>query len=798
MALFFLVGVIPPNSVLAASQFKTPKGFENLTKPIETFVDVYYGGRFVGVHQVTYTPNSLKFSNADVILRSLSDLNNQDVIAELLNKELDNNSDHVCPYKGQSSCGVLEPEVIGIIFDENQFRVDIFVNSAYRQVNSAEYRKYLPPAQGGISIIQNLGAVASGIVSSVTDYNILGLTQLAFQENSLEAGWSLIGSSSFAINSLLFQREFEGYSYQAGYVNTQGVFRFTSDRNILGVRFARSDITQLDQGLIQSTALEVFLPYYGRIEVLKDNQLLYSTLLESGNHLLDTSSFPSGAYNVTIRIFDDKGLLIKEISRFFARQSQLPPAGEPWFSIEVGRIAGLLSDRIIPPVVGPLLARGSLNVRLDDAMAGTIALSMMSEKLLIELGLFTIKGKLEFDSGLMLDSDLSNGARFSVGLRKNHYTLILDYYRIRENLGASLYSTDRKLTDLSREAVNIGFNTQIFGGSASFRLSYRDNEQNGKVNYNTFSYNRTIFHGSQSDIDIRLDFSASGKEKVALLSANWRWDTSNLSMGFAPQYEQHHGNLVEQKQLMAWQANARWQDKEILLGNLSTRFNINHSEFGNTVSLDVDYASQLAKFGLAINRVTDGNRETNTSFALNAFTNFITNGTFLAVGGDQQAQSALIVTIVGVPDTARFDVIVNSQVVGSAIGGRDSIIPLRPYAIYNVQLRGGDSGFYKLSENTRTVTLYPGNVVRMEYEIISLKVVYGLVLDRNREPVANARIVNTGSYSETDETGFFQVEVPSNLQYLELEQNYEEVCRVSLEAHASNKSVLNLGHIICQ
>ena len=123
---------------------------------------------------------------------------------------------------------------------------------------------------------------------------------------------------------------------------------------------------------------------------------------------------------------------------------------------------------------------------------------------------------------------------------------------------------------------------------------------------------------------------------------------------------------------------------------------------------------------------------------------------------------------------------------------------MRPYAIYNVQLRGGDSGFYKLSENTRTVTLYPGNVVRMEYEIISLKVVYGLVLDRNREPVANARIVNTGSYSETDETGFFQVEVPSNLQYLELEQNYEELCRVSLEAHASNKSVLNLGHIMCQ
>ncbi len=750
------------------------------------------------MHQVVYTPDSLRFPNFDKIVDSLFDLNDKDIIAESLSKELNNNADRICLYKGQSSCGFLEPDVVGIIFDESRFRVDIFVNSAYRQVNSTEYRKYLPPAEGGVSFIQNLGAVASGVVTSVSDYSIFGITQLGFQENSLEAGWSLTERASFAINSFLFQREFEGYTYQAGLVNTQGVFRFTSDRSLWGARFACSDSTRLDQSLTQGTAMEVFLPYYGRVEVLKDNHLLYSTLLDSGNHLLDTSSFPFGAYNVTIRIFGDNGLLIKEMSRFFARQAQLPPAGEPWFSVEVGRIADLLSDRTIPPVGGPLLARGSLNVRLGDATAGTIALSMMSEQSLVELGLFTMKGKFEFSSGLMFDSDLSNGVRFSVGFREEHYSLILDYYRIRNSLEASLYSAGGKLSELSREDVNIGFSTQLFGGSASFRLSYRDDERNGKVNYNTFSYNRMIFRGSQSDIDMRLDFSVTGKEKVTLLSANWSWDVSNLSIGFAPQYEQHQGNITEKKQSMAWQANARWHDTGILSGNLSTRLNINHSENGSIIGLDGDYSSQLGRLGLALNRVNYENLESSTSFALNAFTSFITDGSFFSVGGDQRAQSAVIIAILGVPGTARFDVIVNGQVVGNAIGGRDSIIPLRPYATYSVQLRGGDSGFYKLSENMREVTLYPGNVVRMEYEITSLKVVYGLVLNHNMEPVANARIVNTGSYAETDETGFFQVEVSSKLQYLELERNQDETCRISLEAHTTDKAIINVGHIICQ
>ncbi len=776
-----------------------PPGFEDLLAPRKTLADVYYGGRLLGALPIIYAPGTLRFTSPEQLTALIPDLISPRVVTAALSVELDSHAQRVCLYDGQEGCGRLEPAVAGVIFDENRFRVDVFVNPAYRLVNPAGRRKYLPPAQAGVSLIQTLGTVASGTRggdNASDDYTIYGTSQMAFRENDLEIGWDYAKDNPFSISTLQLQREFEGRLYETGLVNTQGLFRFSSDRDIWGVRFGRSDSTRLDQNLTQGSPLEVFLPQRGRVDVLKDNRLIYSSLMEAGNHLLDTSSFPVGAYDVTIRVVNDTGRLVSESTRLFARQAQLPPMGEPWFALETGRIASNRSDRTLPKADGPWLTRGSVNVRLHDALAGSLALATLPGESLLEAGLFAMAGRLELSPGLMVASNGSHGARFNGVYRGDVGSVLLDYQQTWSSHDRD--TDDYSLSGLSEEQAALGFNVGLFGGSASYRLSTRRDDQEARVNQHTLGYTRTVYRGLRSDIDLRLDFSAADDDRVCLVSLDWRWNTGHWNLGVRPQYEQRRIDGGGTSSVSGWQANARWDDRDLLADDLSAGVNVSHNDGGDILGMDVDYGSRLGSLGLSVSHMANRDTTSTTSYALAGSTSFLTDGRMFAIGGDRLDRSALVVRVNGAPETARFDVLVNGQRSGWVSGGQASVIPLTPFATYEVRLRESGAGFYDFPEIVREVTLYPGNVVTLDYAATTLRVVYGLALAPDGKPLAEARIRNVGRFSGTDATGLFQVEVPVTTRVLEFEHEEGGTCRISLDGQPADKTIINLGRSICQ
>ena len=176
-----------------------------------------------------------------------------------------------------------------------------------------------------------------------------------------------------------------------------------------------------------------------------------------------------------------------------------------------------------------------------------------------------------------------------------------------------------------------------------------------------------------------------------------------------------------------------------------------------------------------------------TSWGGSFNTSFLTDGDVIAMGGEQRAESALVINLEG-RDGDVFDVRVNGQRRGYAVAGTASIIPLAPFEQYRVSLNPAGETLYSFDERERIVTLYPGNVVALDYEAIPLQLLFGrLVL--NGQPLHGASL-NGGLYpGKSDDLGIFQLEARSDIGHLQVELPNGWLCQLPV-------STLEKGYVL--
>jgi hypothetical protein len=105
-----------------------PAGFAELSRQRDVLVDIFFGGRKVGEARALVRPGYLKFKQPEKILELLPNVEISAELSAAMSQELPSNAALVCPQGGSQDCGVLSPATAGIIYDEDHFRVDIFVN----------------------------------------------------------------------------------------------------------------------------------------------------------------------------------------------------------------------------------------------------------------------------------------------------------------------------------------------------------------------------------------------------------------------------------------------------------------------------------------------------------------------------------------------------------------------------------------------------------------------------------------------------------------------------------------------
>ena len=367
-----------------------PAGFEHLVGPQHVLVDVYYGARPLISTLATYEPGQIQLDRPEEVVRALPDLLDPEPVLLALSGPLPTNVEALCqPGAPAAGCGVIEPPVAGLIFDESRFRVDLFVNPGLRVRLEPVLERYLPPSESSFSYLQTLNLNAAGSDAGSDFVSFTSRSTLAWRENRLVGMASYTDQDNVNLDAFYGQRDFRGNEFRAGLFRTAGRFAvFAGDYDLVGYRMATSLATRTDLAVARGTPIEVFLLAPARVDVVKDGRLISTRSYAAGNHQLDTSNLPEGAYDITLRI--NEGGRVREETRFFSKTSRVPPRDQALRTLEVGRVVDVNTSSFLPDDGNAWFSRAGVSQRLTDTFGYDLGFSSTEDEQFYELGLFQI------------------------------------------------------------------------------------------------------------------------------------------------------------------------------------------------------------------------------------------------------------------------------------------------------------------------------------------------------------------------------------------------------------------------
>ena len=821
-------GSEPAEPELTFTQTTVPEGFEDLLAPRTSLVDVYVGGRLLTTASATFTPDVIEFTQPEHLVRLLPDVLNPDVIVMALRRQLVTHADKLCHQQSYlqepgEQCGVIYPETVGVIFNEARFRADLFIHPDYLPVKEALHDKYLPDATAGLGVMQDVTVNVSGNFNGKTEFNnytLFGNTSASAWENHVQANWDISRDRSFSVNQLLLERDYRGHQWQAGLTYGSGFgLNFTSSSRFWGVSLASSFNTRTDRSLSQGTPLDIFMPVRGRYEMLYEERLIDSGFLEAGSQAINTSHFPGGAYDLVIRLFDEQGGLIREESRFFAKQSRLPPLDDPEYFIEAGRVADTDAISSLPKITDTYLFRAGIHYRLLSTLAGTFALATTPGQTLGESTLFTLGRRYELSGSLMFGGMDNIGVRLDARYRLQALQLSADYTRLWRDQDKHTPSYEL-LSDAFRQ-MSFSANVPILKGSASYRysLSERPGYQqqtvlrplnrfslhqqvirktvNSKQVQQTLSYSCPVYRDSRYLSLVRFDVSWTEDGSVTgLISVELRYSERNWMIRLTPQSDYARTSQNGSQTTGSLRAGGSYSGQDTLLGTLNASMDGQASAGRFLSSVSTQFGSTWGSGHVHLNHVSDHGLS-NTSYSASLNTSLAANNSVLAVGGGNQGNSAVVVTVKGASVSDRFHVYINNHHQGNATGGKATVIPLSSFNTYQVRIRPGQVGaLFSFDEKQHEVTLYPGNIATLDFDVTRIRVVFGRLRTPDGAWLKHASMSGGPGLTTTDEYGLFQLEVPDNVSELTVTKQ-GEACSVSLPSEAKT-DVINLGVVECQ
>ena len=134
---------------------------------------------------------------------------------------------------------------------------------------------------------------------------------------------------------------------------------------------------------------------------------------------------------------------------------------------------------------------------------------------------------------------------------------------------------------------------------------------------------------------------------------------------------------------------------------------------------------------------------------------------------------------------------------GSARIGETTVVGLAPFFTYDVSLVPRGNSIVDFNNNVRRATLYPGNVVTLNWEVTRVLVAFGQIVDVNGDPIANGLVEGVIGLATTDDFGFFQAELNSSTQSLNVRTRTMS-CTADLPDYGLDDLVVMLDTVVCK
>jgi len=741
-----------------------PAGFEELARAQTVLVDVYYGDRPLLSTMAIYTAQTIAFNRPDEILSAIPDLTEVEPVRSALIGVLNSNSQAICTGSNRADCGVLSPEVAGVIFDAGRFRVDLFVSSQYRTNPERPRRKFLPASESSFSFVQNFSGNFTGSDSGSDGVTVSSFSTFANRENRAVAIASYSSADDVTIDRLFAQRDFEGRQYVGGLFRTSGrVPSFSGENDLLGLRMASSLDTRNDLEFSRGTPIDLFLSTRARVDVIKDGRLISTRFYDPGNQLLDTWNLPDGAYDITIRITENGQ--VREETRFFTKSGRVPPKDQALFTLEAGEVMFRRTGELFPEDSGAFLVRGGYSRRLTDSFGIDFGGAGTSADQMLEAGIFqiaTLPGtrdayyELQFDTFGSAEGDY--GYAFNGFIRYRRFSFNFDHREVVKRDDPVPDSEDTyQLIPEDLEQTSLSMHVPLWAGSMGVSAS-RNRRAGGETrDSQSVTVRYPVLRNRFGLLEVNADVNRTDGAFSAFVGVRFNLWRDRWSGSVTPAYQYADEDLGMDDGFRV-DGSASWHDPDSGIGNMRLTADGSVGKASNRLGSSMDWQHFLGRTLAAVEHVDrDGTESTQYSASFN--TSMLTDGKAWTFGGQNTDTSAVVIDLEGEAPETDFEVLIDGFRRGYAPAGRSTAIHLPPFRTYEVRISPRRANFVSFEDRIEEITLYPGNVHRLTWEIADLLVVVGRVRDRDGNALVNAVLENAHGVATTDSHGYFQAEV---------------------------------------
>ncbi len=784
-----------------------PPGFEALFEDRTSLVDIYYAGRYIGSAMATFNPDTIHFENPAALVEKMPNLLSPELINKALTGELPTNQEFRCYYQGQRNCGVLEPETAGVIFSEDNFRADIFVNQYLLSVQEATADKYLPASDSGFSYLQTLNYAFTGTEDDTNEEDNLFTTSLfSYRENAIrmDANYSddkESYESDFQIDTLVGQRDWRGIRYLGGYFQTINEdLRFTRESGVAGIRIGTSLDTREDQRQSAGREIQVFLQSRGEVSIFKDGRLVSTRIYDAGNQILDTADLPGGSYDIELRIRDAGGE--RNETMFYVKNASLPPAGDPRYFVELGRVTEYSDNQTLPETIDLYLLRGSINTRLNYNNSVITGLSTTEDDTVAELGWFGLGNHYEVLVNTAFARHNRYGLNAEARFNFRRAWLTTNYRKIwDDSSGFDPLTDDPDYGDLNligdeQEQLSASLSFPVSAANVSFGSRYLDREDSDSVTDYHASVDLEVFRMRDSNIRFRLQYNHNDTDDFVVASLNWRMGKDHWSLQVTPEYE-YNDIDGDSDNFSRLGASANWDSRDKFSSDLRAGVTANIDDDFNAYGANADWGGRYGRARGQVEHVDRDKGGSTTRHNGNLATSFMLTDGSAMMGGKDQNQAAVIIDLKGGAEDVFFDVLVNGGRRATARPGKKSVVSLRPFETYRISLRPRGDQFVYFNDKEYSVTLYPGNVVKLDWEADVVNIVFGRIKDQHGKPVANALLSGVAGVATTDDYGLFQAEVKTSAKSIGVETRNQQ-CQLTLPEYTLRKGIATLGTLHCE
>jgi hypothetical protein len=783
-----------------------PAGFDDLAKPREMLVDVYFGGHKVGTAVALSRPGFVQFRNPEIVAALVPNATSAIDQANALSGDLPAHSHLVCAQSNKQACGSLSTKSPGVIFDEGRFRVDLFVPSQMLGIVPLSETRYLDIASGPPSMTSSVGLSISGSEHRSPSYNVQNRTIIALGPGRVRTDLSYASKQGLIVDNLVGELDLHDVRYSAGLFWAPGL-DLTGRRRIVGIGMGTQFDTRADRDNLTGTPVILFLSQPARVDFVVDGRLVGSRSYDAGNNVIDTTSLPEGSYPLVLRIHEANGTE-REEHRFFAKTSQVAPVGQPLYFAYAGMLANTRRDRLVSLSDDFYYQLGTAT-RLNQSVAVDLSLVGTQRKSMVEAGAWLLTDFAQVRAAGLVSTVGDKAALLqATSSGRGPFNFAFDLRRV--------WSKD------GRPLIPVPSFVDSFGGGqlTGAQLGGSYTQASASIGYRLGSAYLSVLGTLRKDAGRRSDYSMGP-------SLTWPFLTLNrLQLTFQADAQKSRRatsafagiRLIYSGKGASVNADAGYASvdsrrgtgtsKSRAVGGLSANYfyeddNRTQLSVGGGVERSIDSTiahaggTLYSRFGNVRADLLDNlEGRGGIQYGLTLQSAVAASGGQVAFGARDLDDSAVIVQVAGDSSPARFKVLINGMSYGHVRAGAQLPIHLEPYRSYEVRIVPENAAPVSLDSDAQKLTLYPGTARVLRWTARTYVTAFGQAIGPDGAPVANAMVQAPHSIGETDDNGYFQIDAASG-DVLSFTRGSSR-CEVTLAGSSPSKDILALGKVDCK